>query len=207
MKIALDLDNVIIDIMASARAVTAADHGLEIDDVIETNVYWDPFTHADPVIAARLRPDHSFWDREEVLLKAPPLPGSLDAVRRLHDEGMLACYITRRPPEVATFTAQWLADGRYPEVEIEHVGHQDQALYFERCKSSVCMEHGVTHMIDDQPHEIQTLHAAGISTILVDAPVGRGKRREFMKENPHIPVAPDLASAVDILFRQMARAA
>ena len=207
MKIALDLDNVIVDIMASARAVTAADHGLIIEDVIETNVYWDPFTHADPSIAERLRPDHSFWDREEVHLGAPMLAGSLEAVLRLHDPGLLACYITRRPPIVAALTTKWLSDNRYPNLPVIHVGHTDRTLYFSLCKSSACIEHGATHMIDDQPHEVQTLAAAGIRTILVDAPVGRAKRREFMASNPEIPVAADLGQAVDMLFDELEIAA
>ena len=203
MKIGLDLDNVIVDIMASARAVTAADHGLVIEEVIETHVYWDPFTHADPSIAERLRPDHSFWDREEVLLGAPMLEGSLNAVLRLHVAGILACYITRRPPSVAALTARWLRENGYPDLPVIHVGHTDRELYFNLCKSSACIEHSVTHMVDDQPHEIETLMEAGIRTILVDAPVGRGKRREFMESNPHVPVATDLDHAVDLLFQEL----
>ena len=207
MRTALDLDNVIVDIMASARAVTAADHGLRVGEVIETNVYWDPFTHADPAIAERLRPDHSFWDREEVLLGAPMLEGSLHAVLRLHHAGLLACYITRRPPSVAALTVRWLRDNGYPDLPVIHVGHTDRELYFSLCKSSACVEHGATHMIDDQPHEAQTLAEAGIKTILVDAPVGREKRREYMAANPHIPVANDLAHAVEMLFRELEMAA
>lgn len=207
MKIGLDLDNVIVDIMASARAVTAADHGLVIEEVIETNVYWDPFTHADPSIAGRLKPDHSFWDREEVLLGAPMLEGSLNAVLRLHVAGLLACYITRRPPSVAALTVRWLLENGYPDLPVIHVGHTDRELYFNLCKSSACIEHGVTHMVDDQPHEIETLMEAGIRTILVDAPVGREKRREFMASNPHVPVATDLKHAVDLLFQELELAA
>lgn len=207
MKTALDLDNVIVDIMASARAVTAADHGLAIDAVIETNVYWDPFTHADPDIAERLKPEHSFWDREEVLLGAPMLDGSREAAWRLHDAGLLACYITRRPPSVDSITIRWLRDNGYPDLPVIHVGHTDRELYFNLCKSAACIEYGVTHMVDDQPHEIETLTEAGIRTILVDAPVGREKRREFMASNPHIPVADDLRHAVDLLFEELEMAA
>ena len=207
MKIGLDLDNVIIDIMSSARAVTANDHSLTIEEVIETNVYWDPFTHADPEIAPRLRPVHSFWDRPDVLLTAPCLPGALEAVLRLHEAGLLACYITRRPPTVDALTLRWLREHTFPDVPVVHVGHSDKTLYFERCKSSACLEHGVTHMVDDQPHEIETLTTAGISSILVDAPVGRDKRREFMRDNPAIPVARDITHAVDMLMDGLAEAA
>lgn len=207
MKIGLDLDNVIVDIISSARAVTANDHSLEIDEVIETNVYWDPFTHADPSIAARLRPEHSFWDRPDVLLAAPCLPGALESVERLHREGLLACYITRRPPSVDALTLRWLRENGFPDVPVAHVGNSDKAFNFERCKSSACLEHGVTHMVDDQPHEIETLMLAGISSILVDAPVGRDKRHEFMKNNPSIPVARDISHAVEMLMEGFAEAA
>lgn len=206
MKIGLDLDNVIVDIMASARAVMAKDHSLELEEVIETHVYWEPFTHSDPLIAETLKPDHSFWNREDVLLGAPPLPGSLEAVLALHEAGLLACYITRRPPLVDAITRQWLSMHSFPEMPVVHVGHTDRDQYFDRCKSTACHEHGVTHMVDDQPHEIESLRAAGINTILVDAPVGRAKRIEFLAQNPSIPVVATLLEATTMLLEERAAA-
>lgn len=207
MKIGLDLDNVIIDIMSSARAAVAADHDLSIDEVIETNVYWDPFTHKDPSLGAKFKPDHTFWDREDVLLKAPVLPGALKAVRKIHRLSLLACYITRRPPHVAHLTRQWLEEGGFPMQPIVHVGHADRTQNFLLCKSEGCRAHGVTHMIDDQPHEIETLMKAGIQTVLVDAPPGRAKRHAFMETHPHIPVARTIADATELLLKEHARAA
>ena len=207
MKIGLDLDNVIVDIMASARSVMASDHGLALEEVIETHVYWDPFTHEDDEIAPLLKPQHSFWDRKEVLMGAPVLPGAQEAVLDLNRANLLACYITRRPPLVERHTLQWLKNHGFPVLPVVHVGHTDKSLYFNQCKSSACIEHGVTHMVDDQPHEIESLHAAGIETILVDAPVGRVKRHEFMQQNPHIRVATDIRQAAEILFGEYSRAA
>src|SRR3546814_4174139 len=104
MKIGCDLDNVAVDIMAGAKAALARDLGIPVTEIIDTHIYWQPFSHLDPAVASKLVPDLTFWDREDVLLGSPPVPGSLEAASSLHEAGLLSCYITRRPPHVAELT-------------------------------------------------------------------------------------------------------
>lgn len=207
MKVGLDLDNVIVDIVAAARTVLAADVGIDPDHIINTNIYWDPFTHQDEEIARRLKPDHAFWDRQDLLLNAPELPGSLDAAKSLHEAGILTCFITRRPPTVDLLTGRWLHERNYPLVPVIHVGNTDEVHYFKLCKSSACLEYGVTHMVDDQAHEVESLIKAGIKAILVDAPIGQQERQQFIAQNPHIPVVPNLTEAAQMLLREFEKAA
>jgi len=205
MKVGLDLDNVIVDIVASARTVIAADIGIDPEHIIDTNIYWDPFTHRDEEIAQRLKPDHAFWDRQDLLLNAPELPGSLQAARSLHEAGILTCFITRRPPIVELLTARWLHERNYPQVPVIHVGNTDEVHYFKLCKSSACQTYEVTHMVDDQAHEVETLIKAGIKAILVDAPIGQQERQQFIAQHPHVPVVPSVVEAAQMLLEEYAQ--
>src|SRR3546814_10386391 len=98
-----------------------------------------------PAVASKLVPDLTFWDREDVLLGSPPVPGSLEAASSLHEAGLLSCYITRRTLHVAELTLRWLQENKFPDVPVEHVGSRNADEYFKVCKSSVC-EIGRAHV-------------------------------------------------------------
>lgn len=200
MRAGCDLDNVIIAIIESARRLMAADLGIPLAEIEETNIYWDPFTHADPAIAEKLKPSFAFWNREELLTGCEPLPGAHEAAWRLYDANLLACYITRRPPDVAHLTTAWLKAHCMPPVPVEHVGAAAGETYFGTCKSTICRRYGVTHMIDDHAGEADMLAKAGIEVILVDAPIGQAARHEFLASHPHIRIAPDVMGAAKLLL-------
>lgn len=195
MKIGCDLDNVAVDIMAGAKAALARDLGISVSDIIDTHIYWQPFSHIDPAIAEKLIPDLTFWDREDVLLQSPPVPGSLEAARNLHEAGLLSCYITRRPPHVADLTLRWLRENGFPDVPVEHVGNRNADEYFKVCKSTVCLRYGITHMMDDLATEAMTLRAAGIDILLIDAEIGRQARYDFLAKHPDVSIFPDALAA------------
>lgn len=201
MKVGCDLDNVLVGIVDAARDVMARDHGIAPADIRYTGIYWDPFTHDDERIATRIRPSMAFWDREDVLSSSKPLDGAHEAAWRLYDAGLLTCYITRRPDHVSDITAEWIATHGFPPVPIEHVGSIAGQDYYERCKSTVCLRYGVTHMIDDSAGEAEMLKRAGINVILVDAPIGRDERNAFLEKHPAFPLARDAAHAADLLMK------
>lgn len=203
MKVGLDLDNVLFDINTAARLVLADHLGIDACEIVETEAYDVPFTHADPAIAAQLQPPHGFWERPEVLEQCTPLPGAVAAAWRLFDAGFLGGYITRRPPIVQSLTASSLARFEFPPITVHHVGHDDAAHHYTRCKSTACLASGVTHMIDDQAREAARLRAAGIHVVLVDAPAGRIQRQQFLRHHPDMPVAADVGHAVDVLLNEI----
>ena len=207
MKVGLDLDNVLVDILCAARSALANDHNIPLDQIEHTYNYGSPFGHRDPTIAALLATDHAFWCREDVLSSAPPLPGAITAARRLYDAGLLSSYVTRRPPSVSSITEQWLKKHHFPSVPAFHVGGEAAEHLYSRCKSTACHERGVTHMVDDQPREAATMIAAGIQVILVDASTGRAARQEFLTKHPRIPIAGSIAEAADMLLKDFAQAA
>lgn len=204
MLIGSDLDNVIVNILESARTVIARDLGLPVEEILDTHKYGNPFSHADPDIAKLINLDHVFWNREDVLFESHPIEGSLDALWRLHDADILACYITRRAPHVSDLTRQWLQAHGYPPVPVEHVGTLSTDTYYATSKSSVCARYNVTHMIDDHALEAESLMRAGIEVILVDAPIAKAERHAFIAKHPHIRMVATAADAVDLLLRQKA---
>src|SRR3546814_12898071 len=64
MKIGCDLDNVAVDIMAGAKAALARDLGIPVTEIIDTHIYWQPFSHLDPAVASTLVPDLTFRSEE-----------------------------------------------------------------------------------------------------------------------------------------------
>lgn len=207
VRVGLDLDNVLVSIMESAKQVFAQDLAIPQSEIIDTFLYWEPFTHRDPTVASQLKPTHSFWDREDLLLNAPPLPGAAESAWKLYEAGVLSAFITRRPPAVAKLTQAWLNNNGFPSIEAHHVGSTKQTAYYRNCKSSVCHSIGITHMVDDQVHEAITLQEAGINVILVDAPVGKKERQEYLQSNPSVPLATCINMATDMLLQATNEAA
>lgn len=198
VRIAFDIDNVLADIIASARQALARDLSVREEEIVLTNVYWQPFSHEDPVIADSLVLEHAFWDRSDVLRGCPVLPRALEAVRLAERNGALAAYVTRRPDAVRGITQWWLDSNGFPMAPLHHVGTTDAATTYDLCKSTICRQVGATHLIDDHATEIAKARSAGIEVVVVDAPVGREARMEVMAATPGASLARDALQAVEI---------
>jgi len=200
MLIASDLDHVMCDLVGQARRVLAKDLGVPVEEVVETFVYHRSLIHADPEVNARIRMNVGFWEREDVIMGALPMPGAVEAAWRLYDAEMLASYVTRRGPAVATFTRAWLADVGMPPVPVHFVGHSDPNLSYATCKTEACRKSRATMLMDDSQEEIARVVDAGLSAILLDAPVGRVARAAFLETRPEIACLPSVVEAVDYLI-------
>ena len=200
MKVAMDLDNCVLDVTQSAHRAIAAELGVPVEEVINTGIYNATFTHADPALAARIVLDHDFWRRRDVLDGVPPMPGAVEALWRLHDAGVLVSYVTRRAPESAELTLASLRAAGCPDVPVHFVGGSSSETAFATCKSEACCLDGATVLLDDSIDEARTALSAGIRVILLDPPVGRVARHAFLAANPHIEHCHDLAAAVERLL-------
>jgi hypothetical protein len=207
MLVAIDVDNVLADIISSARLTLAEDLGIDASDIVLTNAYHQPFGHPDPAVAARLVIEHAFWDRPEVLSRCPVIPGSLDAVLRLEDHGILAGYVTRRPAAVRGLTEEWMASSGFPDRPRRFVGTTDAGTAYDTCKSIACRELGATHLVDDHADEFSTARAAGIEVVVVDADIGRDRRMEALRDHPDAILVASMAQAADLLIRRSRLAA
>jgi phosphoglycolate phosphatase-like HAD superfamily hydrolase len=207
MRVAVDVDNVLADIIASAKMTLAEDLGLPVDEIVMTGIYHRPFGHPDPAIDAKLKLDHAFWDRPEVILRCPVLPGALDAMHRLDRAGVLAGYVTRRPGAVRETTRQWHAAVGLPHAEMRFVGTTDAATTYAQCKSVACAEIGANYLIDDHADEFATARAAGVEVIVVDAEIGRDRRIEVLSHHPDAILVTCASHAVDVLLERAGIAA
>lgn len=206
MRIASDIDHVMCDLVGQARVVLACDLKVPLEDIIQTNVYHRSLVHADPDINALINIDHAFWEREEVMHDALPMPGAVEAAWRLFDEGLLVAYVTRRGPNTTAATNGWLRRNGFPDVPARFVGSRDPATTYANCKTQACLVSGATMLLDDSQEEIERVVDAGLTGVLIDAPVGREARREFLRRRPDILCLPSIVEAVDHLV-EMRRAA
>jgi len=198
-SVAFDLDNVVVDILEAARFAAAASAGIKADDVVDTGIYYAPFHHPRSDIAALLATPHEFWQREDILAAAPPMPGAREALRRLADAGMLTAYVTRRAGKARGITQAWLEIHGMPLVPLHHVGHHEADRNHEACKARTCLDIGATHLVDDSQHEAESALRHGITPILIDHPLGRRARNEWLGSHPGVTIARDAAHAVDML--------
>ena len=200
MKVASDLDHVMCDLVGQARIVLAEDLRVPVEEIIPTYIYHRTFAHADPERNAQIRLDHAFWERDEVLRGALPMPGAVEAAWRLYDAGLLTAYVTRRGPNVERATLEWLNQHGFPAVPTRFVGSRDPATSYADCKTAACVSSGATLLMDDSQEEVERVVDAGLSAILLDAPVGREARREFCARRPDILCLPTVTAAVEHLI-------
>lgn len=203
MRVACDLDNVVVDILDSARKAVAASASVEISEIVDTHIYWAPFHHHDEVIAQKLATPHEFWQCTTMLASAPPLPGAINALDRMARFGRLAGYVTRRAPSARTVTLEWIDRNKAPRAPLMMVGHEKSEDNHIACKADICLTIGATHLIDDSQEEAARALARGIIPILIDHPLGREKRYAWLAENPQVALARDITHAVEMLTSDM----
>lgn len=198
--VAFDLDNVIVDIVESARSAAAALADVDPGSLIDTGIYATPFTHPDPELASLIVTNHEFWQRDDVLACSKPLPGAREALWRLHDAGMLRGYVTRRAERAMGITRAWLEFYGFPSSGLHHVGHHEEMRNYDSCKAETCLRIGATHLVDDSHREADSAVRRGVVPILVDHPLGRLARQAWQLEHPDVIIVPDASAAVEHLI-------
>jgi hypothetical protein len=199
--VAFDLDNVVVDIIAAAKNVVAAMVSVDPDEIIVTDQYNTPFTHSHPEMAKALVVTHDFWQRDDLLASCVPIEGSLEALWKLYEANQLRAYVTRRSTISKGITDAWLDLHGYPPVHAYHVGHCRKELNYEACKAEICLELGATHLVDDSQKEAQSAITKGVIPVLVDHPLGRSARYEWLKSYPSVGIVKNAAEAVDLLMK------
>lgn len=95
----------------------------------------------------------------DVLPLLKPLPGAVELVNKLYDEGHQIYFITARPEfNAKEITIDWL----------DKYGFKYDELYFDGYKIQHCIDLGVDVIIDDFIKIIERAHNAGINSIFVD---------------------------------------
>jgi phosphoglycolate phosphatase-like HAD superfamily hydrolase len=153
MKIALDLDDTLVDTVAVLLDWIEARHGYRIND--------------ERRVGYQLGADHSqttaivnAFHADQADKKICALDGAVEACRRLGDSGFELVIVTSRKPDISAQTID-LVDRLFPNTftEIHTVGGQPN-------KSATLRAIGAALLIDDNFRHIHRAAAAGVPTIL-----------------------------------------
>jgi len=159
----VDLDGVCGDYTGAFRQIVAEELGVTIEQLpLERNYDFDEWglsadqfaqLHYDAVIKHRM------------LAKLPVMEGCADALWRLSDAGIWIRVITHRlyvnwgHATVVSDTVTWLDEARIPYRDLCFLGHKPQV--------------GADVYVDDAPHNLTGLAAAGNEVIIFDQPYNR----------------------------------
>jgi uncharacterized HAD superfamily protein len=155
MRIGLDLDGVIADSIPKWREVLRQQAGLRCrDDEL-------PRTHADPAVAA-------VADARvlEMIMPVYPVPGAVDALRRLKALGHTLTVITARSPRVHALTKAWLD---FFAISIDRM-----RFLTGQNKGPVVAALGLDVFVEDNPYYAADIAKRGITVALLAAPYNAG---------------------------------
>ena len=165
LTLGLDLDGVCVDYLGSLREVIADQRGIDAAEMPEPTQWnlaeWG--LTRDTFVEYHRKAVHHY----RVFRKAAPVPGALAAVRRLSDEGVIIRVITHRCNDgvdkrlVINDTLAWMSRFNLP---------YNEACFVED-KATVAAD----LYIDDAPHVIRPLVAAGAPLLVFDQPYNRNE--------------------------------
>lgn len=129
MKIAIDIDDVVMDFWRSLEASIATEYGIELN--YEDNKQWDeaPLKHLDIFGAGR-----GWWDwlrdRDWVWATFRPVPGAIGAIDSLRRSGYYVELITKKPDWAEWTVWKWLGRWRPAANRVTIIdSHQNKAEY------------------------------------------------------------------------------
>ncbi len=160
----VDLDGVCADYTAGLRAVVAADRGIDPEDLPLGRSWGFQEWGLDEGDFNRLHRRGVVEDR--MMRTLPVIEGCADALWRLSDAGVWIRIITHRlylnwgHAEVVSDTVHWLDDARIPYRDLCFLGDKPEV--------------GADVYIDDAPHNVEALRAAGNEVIVFAQPYNEG---------------------------------
>ena len=165
LTLGLDLDGVCVDYLGALRTVVADQRGIDPAELPEPTQWslseWG--LGRDAFVAQHQDAVHNY----RVFRDAEPIPGALEAVRRLSASGVVIRVITHRCNDgvdkrlTISDTLWWMSHHGLP---------YDEAC-FVRDKTTVAAD----LYIDDAPHVIRPLVAAGAPMLIFDQPYNRSE--------------------------------
>lgn len=129
MRIAIDIDDVVMDFWRSLESSVATEYGIELD--YEANKQWDeaPLKHLD-IFGV----DRGWWDwlrdRDWVWATFRPVPGAIGAIDSLRRNGYYVELITKKPDWAEWTVWKWLGRWRPAANRVTIIGSdQNKAEY------------------------------------------------------------------------------
>ena len=162
MRIGIDFDGTIADTTATKIRYALEVFGESITPV-ETFGLAGRGRLGDQRYVEMVQAAHQGWTHQ-----APPMPGALEAMRRLAVAHDLYVVTARNEDEVGP-ARQWLREFAVPAVEIVHTAGAS--------KVDACRDLDVALMLDDLPTVLGELVGAGIEGALLETPYNRDLER------------------------------
>lgn len=159
----VDLDGVCADYNAGFRSVVATDRGVDPASLPEQTAWGYDGWGLDGDEYRRLH--HLAVADKRILRSLPVVEGCAEALWRLSDMGVWLRIITHRlytnwgHAAVVSDTVTWLDEQRIPYRDICFLGHKPQVE--------------AHAYVDDAPHNVEALRAAGNTVIVFDQPYNR----------------------------------
>jgi len=157
MKIAVDLDDVVLDFVGGLRAVLKKEYAVELsdDDLYQFDLH--------PILDPHLGISWWTWLRQRDWLWGtfPAVDGAIGALETLRREGHYLVCVTSKPRWAEYSTWEWLGKWRPPFQQVIIVGKDDvkadftDALYLVDDKPLNCIEwarKGRQAILFDRPH-------------------------------------------------------
>ena len=147
MKIALDLDDVILDFSGVLLRCVQKEYGVDLTAQFEER-YWDLHAILDPVVG------ESWWKwwraRDWLWATSDAVDGAIGAIRTLRKDGHYLEILTAKPEWAEPQTWRWLGKWRPPVHAVRFVGMDE--------KKSDCSDCDV--LVDDKPENITDWQAS-----------------------------------------------
>ena len=160
--IGLDVDGVLADFTRAFRSIAASMYGVKVHGS-GAQAQWqfhDLTAEQDAAVWREIERRDQFWQNLDPVIT----PGEVDDLGALAAEGVRFVYVTARHDTAANGTYSWLCEYGLPEGEIVHA--KDKVPYL----SAVS---GLRGFLDDSPHGVEHMHAAGLPVIVRDWPYNR----------------------------------
>lgn len=160
MKIAVDLDDVILDFCGGVRQAVKVEFGVDLkpDDLDR----WHLSEILDPIIG------RSWWtwmqEREWLWANFPAIDGAIGSLERLRRDGHYLELVTSKPRWAEHNTWKWLGKWRPPVQRVTIVGPKDRKRDFTDADL----------LVDDKPKNLEEFSPGW--TILFDRPHNRDER-------------------------------
>lgn len=203
-SVIFDLDNVVIDSPPDAvaefkvelvkRLGGDVDLNFEASEVERFNqmIYWAVergLTEEEAKILQR-----EIWDSDEVLIRAEPIPGALEIIKWLSEDGKDLHYATSRPHFLSGTTEEWVRN--HPEIDedklhIRNEEHEIDGIEFKgQTIKGIAKIAGGALFIEDSPHQtrriLEITKKENVYGILV--PYARIQASSELIEHPRLTV-------------------
>jgi uncharacterized HAD superfamily protein len=167
MNIAIDLDDVVVDIISGISTAYNKKYGTQFTLSDHTSFGFHTIWNCTPTEA--MNEVYEFYNSPD-MEDLQPVAGALDSIRILHQNHTLV-FITSRPTVIEDKTHTWIKKHLATlSIPIYHTNQFSAETEAKVTKSSICKKLSVEIIVEDSPINTEDCASAGIKVLLFDRP-------------------------------------